>query len=171
MAGNRNSGRRPKPTALKVLAGNPGKRPLNQDEPKAPAAPPVKPDGLSARADAAWDREAQKCVEMATLTSADEQAFATLCELIATRELIAAEKSAPEFKLLVQEATVDHDGDTHLKVRENPLLRMERQTASTMRAYLQMFGLDASSRSRIKAPSQKPANRLKAFLGGAAARA
>jgi hypothetical protein len=33
MAGNWNSGSRPKPTALKVLRGNPGKRPLNEKEP------------------------------------------------------------------------------------------------------------------------------------------
>lgn len=105
---------------------------------------------------------------MNTLTAADEQAFAQLCELIATRELIAVEKSKAEFKLLVEEATVDMDGGTHLKVRENPLLRMERQTASTMKAYLQMFGLDPSSRSRIRAPGDKPANRLKAFLGARA---
>ena len=32
--GNWNSGRRPQPTALKVLRGNPGKRPLNVDEPQ-----------------------------------------------------------------------------------------------------------------------------------------
>ncbi|MEQ8198694.1 MAG: phage terminase small subunit P27 family, partial [Clostridiaceae bacterium] len=27
-------GRKPKPTAIKVLEGNPGKRPLNKNEPK-----------------------------------------------------------------------------------------------------------------------------------------
>lgn len=34
MAGNRNSGRPMVPTRLKELAGNPGKRPLNPDEPQ-----------------------------------------------------------------------------------------------------------------------------------------
>ena len=29
-------GRKPKPTALKVLEGNPGKRPLNENEPIPP---------------------------------------------------------------------------------------------------------------------------------------
>lgn len=167
MAGNRNSGRRPKPTALKLLEGARPSR-LNADEPKPPTVPPQKPEGLSVRADAVWDREARKCVEMGTLTSADEQAFATLCELIATRGLIAAEKSGPEFKLLVIESQFSPDGGENLKARENPLLRMERQTASALRGYLSMFGLDASSRSRIKAPTQKPVNRLKAFIGGAA---
>jgi hypothetical protein len=37
-------GRRPKPTRLKVLTGNPGKRPLNMDEPQPePAIPDCPP--------------------------------------------------------------------------------------------------------------------------------
>jgi len=28
------AGRKPKPTALKIIEGNPGKRPLNKNEPK-----------------------------------------------------------------------------------------------------------------------------------------
>ena len=101
---------------------------------------------------------------MGTLTTADEQAFATLCELIATRELVAAEKSAPGFQAICTEATVDAEGEVRVKTRENPLLRVERQTASTLKPYWQMFGLEASSRSRIKAPGQTPVNRLKQFL-------
>lgn len=34
MAGNSRSGRRPQPTALKLLRGNPGKRPINDKEPQ-----------------------------------------------------------------------------------------------------------------------------------------
>jgi len=33
-------GRRPKPTRLKMLTGNPGKRPLNGNEPRPAAAVP-----------------------------------------------------------------------------------------------------------------------------------
>ena len=36
-------GRRPKPTRLKLLTGNPGKRPLNDDEPQPQAAIPECP--------------------------------------------------------------------------------------------------------------------------------
>ncbi|MCL5994484.1 MAG: hypothetical protein M1546_00320, partial [Chloroflexi bacterium] len=38
----------PKPTALKVLAGNPGKRPLNGSEPQYPTELPTCPRPLSA---------------------------------------------------------------------------------------------------------------------------
>jgi len=40
------AGRRPKPTNLKVLHGNPGKRPLNANEPKPAAEMPSAPDHL-----------------------------------------------------------------------------------------------------------------------------
>ena len=36
-------GRRPNPTRLKLLTGNPGKRPLNPDEPKPQIAVPECP--------------------------------------------------------------------------------------------------------------------------------
>lgn len=38
--GNWNSGRRPEPTKMRVLRGNPGKRPVNPDEPTIAAADP-----------------------------------------------------------------------------------------------------------------------------------
>ena len=43
-------GRKPKPTEAKKLAGNPGKRPLNQDEPKLPAASIEAPTHLDGEA-------------------------------------------------------------------------------------------------------------------------
>ena len=47
------TGRRPKPTHLKVVQGNPGKRPLNTREPQStPLAGP--PKGMSAQDKAIW---------------------------------------------------------------------------------------------------------------------
>jgi hypothetical protein len=45
-------GRKPKPTFLKVLDGNPGKRPLNDQEPRPPQGIPDRPDWLDAEAQA-----------------------------------------------------------------------------------------------------------------------
>ena len=39
MAGNANSGRRPQPTKLRILRGNPGRRRINPNEPQPPPAP------------------------------------------------------------------------------------------------------------------------------------
>ncbi len=48
-------GRPPKPTALKLLQGNPGKRPLPKGEPRPPVGcePPA---NLTKRARGVWDR-------------------------------------------------------------------------------------------------------------------
>ena len=43
-------GRKPKPTALKVLEGNPGKRPLNENEPKPERKAPECPSWLEPEA-------------------------------------------------------------------------------------------------------------------------
>ena len=38
-------GRKPKPTALKLLEGNPSRRALNKNEPQPPTSIPECPDG------------------------------------------------------------------------------------------------------------------------------
>lgn len=72
-----------------------------------------------------------------------------LCELVATAELVAKEKRDPAFKPLVMKAKVDGDGNVHLEAHENPLLRMERQTAMVLRPYFEKFGLEPVGRARI----------------------
>ena len=50
------AGRRPIPTALKILRGNPGKQPLRDDEPQAILGAPKKPSSLGQHASGEWDR-------------------------------------------------------------------------------------------------------------------
>ena len=52
-------GRKPKPTALKVLEGNPGKRPLNELEPKPKKQAPSCPSWLEPEAKKEWRRMAK----------------------------------------------------------------------------------------------------------------
>ena len=53
-------GRRPKPTHLKVISGNPGKRPLNLHEPKPAPAMPTCPAHLNPSAKEEWKRLARQ---------------------------------------------------------------------------------------------------------------
>jgi phage terminase small subunit len=76
-------GRPTKPTALKILQGNPGGRPLPENEPIPPDGEVEKPEGMSAPAGAMWDRYAPMIEEMGLLTVADVPAFAFLCALMA----------------------------------------------------------------------------------------
>src|SRR5690348_3709942 len=73
------AGRRPTPTTLKVLRGNPGKRPLNPKEPKPPTAIPIAPQHLTEIAKAEWDRIAPKLAQLGLLTDLDRAALAAYC--------------------------------------------------------------------------------------------
>jgi P27 family predicted phage terminase small subunit len=71
------SGPAPKPTALKVIGGNAGKRPLNKQEPDPPAlvdltAPAWLPDG----AKAVWDEMAPDQSQAKMLSAIDREEFA-----------------------------------------------------------------------------------------------
>ena len=73
-------GRKPKPTALKLLEGNPGKRPLNDREP-VPLKGDIKcPDWLLPEAKKEWKRLAPALEAMGVLTMADLTAFEGYCQ-------------------------------------------------------------------------------------------
>ena len=73
-------GRKPKPTALKVLEGNPGKRPLNDREPVPPKATLKCPAWLLPEAKKEWKRLAPALEAMGVLTMADLTAFEGYCQ-------------------------------------------------------------------------------------------
>ena len=72
-------GRRPTPTRLKLLTGNPGKRPLNEDEPRPESAVPECPPELSPTARKEWDRLVGELGALRMLTNLDRAALAAYC--------------------------------------------------------------------------------------------
>ena len=142
--GNRNSGPRPAPTALKVLRGYRKDR-TNPREPKPPAGPVEMPGTLSAQARGIWERLAPICLIMGTLTVADVDAFMALCELLVTLQLASAQKSGKRFRLINKAGLV------------HPAIRVERETATALRPYFEKFGLDPIGRARIVLPAQPEA--------------
>lgn len=76
-------GRPRKPTALKVLEGNPGKRPLPESEPRPDAlqSPQTPPRTLTPGAAAEWRLIAPGLAGMGLLTTLDQGALETYCEL------------------------------------------------------------------------------------------
>jgi len=73
-------GRKPKPTAMKRLEGNPGGRKLNAREPKANSGLPVCPSWLLPEAKNEWKRLAKKLHAMGILTVSDRMTFAAYCQ-------------------------------------------------------------------------------------------
>jgi len=72
-------GRRPKPTRMKALTGNPGKRPLNVHEPRPEPAAPDCPPELSPVARQEWKRLTAELVKLNLITHLDRGALATYC--------------------------------------------------------------------------------------------
>jgi phage terminase small subunit len=78
-------GRKPKPTPLRLLTGNAGKRALPVNEPK-PEGEVVRPRFLKGRAAGIWDEYAPELIRLGVLTSIDAHTFAAWCALTAEFE-------------------------------------------------------------------------------------
>jgi len=73
-------GRKSEPTALKILRGNPGKRPLNTAETVLPPSNEAAPEGLRGRAKHEWDRLCRDLTVAGLLTVGDYAVFGTYCQ-------------------------------------------------------------------------------------------
>lgn len=74
------AGRKPKPTAIKKLEGNPGKRKLNTKEPIPAKGMPNCPEWLLPEAKKEWERLADLMNQIGVLTEVDMAAFAAYCQ-------------------------------------------------------------------------------------------
>ena len=137
-------GRKPKPTAIKVLAGNPGRRPVNQAEPRfhVPERTPSPPAFLSDSAAEVW-RDLGKLLRDAGLfTVVDRYALAMFCAA-AGRWMEAEHKLKETGPVLVSRET----GNLY----QNPYLHIANKAWGQMRQMLSEFGLTPAERSRLKA--------------------
>jgi P27 family predicted phage terminase small subunit len=148
------AGRRPKPTALKVLQGNPGKRKLNRSEPSTRRGAPDRPMFLTESAIAAWDHIVPLLLEMNVLTTSDGFALANLCMAFARWQ--EAEAAITEHGVVCKVPVMDKTYElVGWKITKNPACTVAMACQKEMRAQLSAFGLDPSSRSRIKGATQE----------------
>lgn len=132
-------GRRPKPTALKVLEGNAGKRKLNSDEPK-PAGIPTCPSHLSKEARKEWKRISKELVTCGLLTSVDRAALAAYCSAYA--RWVDAESKVQQHGLVVK-------SPSGFPI-QNPYVGIANTALDHMRKFLIEFGMTPASRSRLQ---------------------
>jgi P27 family predicted phage terminase small subunit len=135
-------GRKPKPTALKKLAGNPGKRPLNGGEPRmpVPARTPRVPPYLSKYAKKEWRRMVKMLLNAGLYTEADQTALAMYCQAYG-RWRQAEEELDKQNKLMYETDKGYH--------HQSPLVSITARYWEQMRKMLAEFGLTPSSRSRM----------------------
>src|SRR5579859_5538253 len=102
------AGRRPLPTAIKVLTGNPGHRPLNEDEPKPAIEMPEMPKSLSRAARREWHYITRALLKVGLLSGMDGKALAAYCEAYAEWE--QACRDVRKWGQLIEEPVVDKMG-------------------------------------------------------------
>lgn len=134
-------GRKPKPTAIKVLEGNPGKRLLNEHEPVPPKAVLKCPSWILPEAKKEWRRLAPSLESMGVLTMADLSAFTGYCQAYARW------KEAEEF--ITKHGSIFRTPSGY--VQQVPQVSIAQQNLKIMQSFCSEFGLTPACRARIVA--------------------
>jgi phage terminase small subunit len=158
----RKTGPAPRPTKLKELEGNPGKRQLNMTEPKPASAVPDCPSFIKGAARKEWHRLAGELYTLGLLTRIDRGALAAYC--IAWGQLEEAEAELSKMKKTFREMQKLKKKNPSLKVNISngmvavtsngnaiiePLLSVRKQAMEQMHKFLTEFGMTPAARSRI----------------------
>jgi P27 family predicted phage terminase small subunit len=140
--------RRPKPTAQKVLEGNPGKRPLPRNEPKLLAAIPEMPTQVASNVVARieWHDITSLLFEHGMITGVDGKSLAIYC--IAFADYIEA------ISMLEEHGKTQTSTRTRTESR-SPWLGIKDRAEDVMRRYLIEFGLTPASRTKVTAATKQ----------------
>ena len=152
-------GRKPTPTAIKELEGNPGKRPLNSNEPKPVKKAPACPKWLEPEAKKEWRRLVKQMETLGILTQVDMAAFAGYCQAYARW------KEAEEF--ITQHGSIVKTPSGYWQ--QVPQVSIAQTYLKIMNRFAEQFGLTPASRSRIIADSASGGgidDEMEALLGG-----
>lgn len=155
-------GRKPTPSHLRLVKGNPGKRPINEQEPTPRRERPSAPAHISDLAREVWGQAVLILDEMGILTRADVFAVEMLCEAMADhraagstiRECAAA---AHAVKGTEEKSDFTLDGRYYRTInqsggvmwRSHPAVALRADADRRIKAWCAEFGLTPSARSRI----------------------
>jgi P27 family predicted phage terminase small subunit len=145
-------GRTPKPTKMKALMGNPGRRPLNGNEPTADEGVPDMPQGLSPAAEQEWHRIVPILKKMRVLTVAYGAALAGYCQAYA--RWLEAEGDIAEHGSIIEEPIIrrhrnEEDEIAGYKRKKNPAVAIANESLKMLRSFLSDFGLSPASLSKV----------------------
>lgn len=150
-------GRKPIPTALHLLRGNPGRRAHTRKEPTpAPLTELAPPAWMAADAQAEWTRLAPTLARLGVLTETDADALAAYCEAWTTWK--AATRAIRDGGLTIE---------TEHGTRMSPFVRIANDAMGQCRALLVEFGMTPSARARVQAkapPAATPVSKWKGLL-------
>src|SRR5580700_11399042 len=141
------AGRPSKPTALKKLQGNPGRRPLNDSEPIALEGMPEVPKGMGPVAARFFKRTAADLLSVGLLTRVDGLALANHCKAEALGEKYFRDAlDEPYF----YEHIYDKEGNLVKTTKKlSPATLGFIGCAKVSKAFLSEFGLTPASRAKL----------------------
>ena len=136
-----------KPTKLKIIEGNPGKKRLNKNEPEPRNIMPYAPAHLCDDAVKEWTRICEGLHHMGLLTEVDRNALGAYCSSFALW--------AQSWRVLNEMASTGKLGaglmikTTNGNMIQNPLVGTANVAARDMVRYAAEFGLTPAARARI----------------------
>ena len=141
-------GPKPKPTALKLIEGNRGKRPINKNEPKPKLGQPKCPADLSEEARKEWHRIVPELHKIGMLALVDRAGLIVLCR--AWGEYMEAELTInnPGFKKITASKHGSQSMSPWFRIRDSAFNRYAKQSAN--------FGLSPADRTRLQVPTILP---------------
>ncbi len=132
------------PTHIKKLAGNPGKRPINDTEPQ-PAGAPVPPKEMTRAAKDVWKRLVGS-MPPEVYTGADTDILAAYCEAVSNWRAATKLIAARGFEPMVPGSTG--------QLVVNPVYRLQSDQARLIKEIGQRLGLDPIARQQINADTK-----------------
>jgi len=166
MAGNSNSGRRPKPAPLKLIEGRGNGRDSGGRKVPTPPMftriPPEKPDHLTPYASEIWDRIVQDLPKLGLLKEVDGPSLEMLCETysrwrVAVEMRMAAQKQAPGTKGLIAK---NSQGFVIA-----PWVNAETQASKEFRAWCAEYGLTPAAEMKLAMPTGDDEGDMNPFAG------
>lgn len=144
---------KPKPTKLKLVTGNPGKRPINKNEPKASAAKPSPPSWLNTRAKSIFKLLVKRLDGMGYASASHTEALALAAWRLG--QIRDCADTLNDGGGLTYE-TINQRGATVKKPR--PEVAIQGEAARHAQSLLAEFGLTPSSATRVQVPGKPKGN-------------
>jgi P27 family predicted phage terminase small subunit len=140
-------GRKPKPTWLKLVAGNPGRRPLNRSEPL--------PEGALVDDPPDWLTPSQKDIWRAAIENAPPGLLRRIDESVFLVWVIAKDLHRTASERIAQTGTLIRMPHSPMALQSPWVLVMNKQAAIMIKAAVEL-GFTPSSRSRISIEPVRP---------------
>jgi P27 family predicted phage terminase small subunit len=152
-------GRKPIPSRLHELNGDPGKRHRSRDgepRPEALEKVPSPPRHLNRRAAGVWRRIVPELISMRLISAVDGASLAAYCSAVATYQ------EADERLKTEKWTTSTARGGS----RPNPLFKIRDEALKLVNKFAGEFGLTPSTRSRVIGASSPKQSAFSNFLDG-----